>query len=879
MTLFDSLSKPGWQSKKPEVRLAAIDEIDDESILLQLVREDPEAEIQAQALARVASSKLLDELCESLSPPLQNQARAQRLKQLLPDESKLSSISDDSVLVRIASLSNDPELISASISKVRSTQTRMELAGSHPLARVRLNAAQGIEDIDLLKELMHLSKHKDKSVFRHCKEIVDQHNAAERKKSERQQRIQQLAEDVRQLSTSVDSPEFKARFTTLEHRWSALQEHADSEFEKQINDDLEICSKRIEKLDRAHEAEQARQDEIEASEQTFRELLSELESIEFAGLDLSQPKSVRQFAKNLDGIEDRWLAAMHHARPTADQTQTCKHQLNHWRTIAQASKRVLDKSAAFEKLHEDLPRLDKSDYIAVSKLLARVDKQIVKTPWPETVSEATPAPILKLVDLQHQLQQTLSELKKAEKKTLEKLETAFTDLRRELEDNHFRNADKAHNRVRNLLRHLSVKQQDHFHHELRPLTARLREVHDWQGFAIEPKKIELCERMAALIDSPEPPDVLAKRIKSLQEEWKALGPLSPRKDQELWKKFHAAAEQAYAPCKEAFKQQAVVRKENLKRRMELVSQLIDYDQRMAWPDRAGTDPDTAAPDWKMVQKTLDTARAAFNEIQPVSGKGEHKSRKALQAVCNKIYDHIKDEYERNIALKKGLVRQAQELVELENLRDAIDRAKGIQREWKNVGMTPRQVDRKLWKAFRGACDAVFARLDEERKQQDVARNERTAAAKARAEQVRERALKEQQRWPDLLDRLRACATRAEDEEKATALWQKEGDVPKGVEKEAVLAYWENGPDENLPEEDARKACIAMEVLVGADSPPQDKEARMAYQMERLLEGIGSQHGDTEQLLIEQINAFVAMRPEAPWLERFFCEGKIIPRKT
>jgi len=194
-------------------------------------------------------------------------------------------------------------------------------------------------------------------------------------------------------------------------------------------------------------------------------------------------------------------------------------------------------------------------------------------------------------------------------------------------------------------------------------------------------------------------------------------------------------------------------------------------------------------------------------------------------------------------------------------------------------MTPRQVDRRLWKDFRSACDAVFARLDEERKQVDTARNERAVAAKERAEQARQRALKEQQRWPNLLDKLRACAIRVQDEEQAKALWEKEEDIPKGIDASALETYWEKGPDDKLPDDESRQACIAMEVFLSLDSPPEDKEARMAYQMSRLLEGLGSQQDDRDQQLLQQVNNFIALRPQAAWLERFCCGGKIIPPMT
>ena len=879
MTLLDSFTKPGWQHRKPEVRIAAIDQLDDETILLGLVNDDPDPAVRKHALSRISGSEALDQLIESLEQPLQSQAKAQRLAQLLPDPPGLSSITEDATLVRIASLSEEAGLISDAIGRVSSVDVRVNLAAHHAVARVRLSAAQGVEDIGLLKELMLQSKNRDKSVYRHCKERLDQHHHAEREQAELRKTVRKLAEDARKLSTGAYFPDYKARHLSLKGRWEALIPHCDAEQRKQIGDDLEISATRIGKRAAVEATEQAQQEQTEVARRTFGELICELEAIDLATLELTQPKSARELASRLDAIEDRWLAALHDAHPSAEQTEQCKQQLNHWRAIASASKRILNKQAALEKLHGDGAGLDKSDFMAHHKLLEKVENQIRKLPWPEAEKDGTPGPVLKLHALRDELQAKLKELKKSEKKTLEVLESAFSELQKELDDSHFKNADRVHNRIKNLLRHLGPRHQQHFYDELRPLSARLREIHDWQGFAIEPKKTELIERMKALVGSEESADSLASRIKALQEEWKTLGPVSPRRDQALWNEFHSAAEEAYKPCKEAFAQQSVIRKENLRNRMQLVGQLADYDQRMTWPGTADASPDAPVPDWKMVQKTLDTARAAFNAIKPVSGKGERKSRVALQKICDKIYSHIKDEYERNIAIKEKLVARAQEYVELEDLREAINQTKDIQRDWKSIGLTPRQVDRRLWKKFRSACDAVFARLDDERKQQNAARNERAEEAKARAEQARARAALEQQRWPSLLDRLRACASRAEDSEKAEQLWQQEADIPRGIDKNALEAYWDQGINPEIAEDELRQACIAMEVFIGVESPPEDKQARMDYQMKRLLEGMGSQQGEHGQLLLEQVNAFIAMRPTQTWLERFYCGGRIIPQNN
>lgn len=922
MSLIDSFTKPQWQHRKPEVRKAAIDQLDDQAILIDLVQNDPDDEVRAHALSRVSDGNKLDELIDDLRQPLQNQARDQRLRQLLPDRAGLSSIGDNDILIRIASLTEDPDLIAEAIGKIDSPQLRLELAGTHAAARIRLCAAQGITEIKLLQQLAHQSKHKDKAVYRYCKEQLDEHHAAEVAEAERQAEIGRLTEAAVRLSETAYSPEYKGRFQSLQQKWQTLEDQVTAEQQKTIRDALGICAARVQKRVDAQVAEEEQQALVEASQKAFPDLIAELEELDRSTTAPEDAESISKLTAELNEIEDRWLAALHHARATSAQTDDCKTYLTQWRAITLTSQRLLDRKPQLEKIHAESERVDKSDFLALHKLQGQCRKLIVKLSWPEAHAAITPAPIRQLQELVNLLEERLVTLKEKEKQNLEKLKLCFEELHRELDDNHFRNADRALNKLRRELRKLDHKHQQRYQAELRPMVARLSEIHDWQGFAIEPKKIELCESMKALIGSDEKADVLAGKIKALQKEWKKLGALSPRRDQALWKEFSSAADEAWKPCKEAFAQQAVLHQENFEKRMQLVVQLVEYENKMHWPDRQISGEESKSPDWKLVQKTLDTARETFRNIKPVDRKGERKSQKKLRAICDRIYAHIRHEYDRNIKQKEELIQRARELVDLEDLRQAIDRAKRIQREWKGVGITPMRVDRKLWKEFRAACDAVFARLDQQREQQNAEMSAQIEQAngllnKARAmlnsdddeqrlhlkrdltalrtelrgielpravqqqlgrkmsdierkagEVVRGiRARQEKDRWKRLLRQLKACSLKATNNEDALTLWDPDSELPKGIEKEALEDFWQQGPGDT-EDELLQEACIALEILNGIESPPEDKEARMAYQMKRLVEGMGSGQTDDSQQLLEQINAFIAMRPSGEWLERF-----------
>ncbi len=133
-----------------------------------------------------------------------------------------------------------------------------------------------------------------------------------------------------------------------------------------------------------------------------------------------------------------------------------------------------------------------------------------------------------------------------------------------------------------------------------------------------------------------------------------------------------------------------------------------------------------------------------------------------------------------------------------------------------------------------------------------------------------RARQEKAQWQYLLEKIKACALKATDEDTATSLWAKEGGLPKGIDTQALETFWQQGPSEGN-EEQLREACIALEIFGEIESPAGDKKARMNYQMKRLVEGMGSQQAQPEHALQNSINDFIALHPSTDWTERF-CSG-------
>ena len=919
MSLIDSFSKPRWKHAKAEIRKSAVEELDDPETLREIISSDPDAAIRSLALTRIKQPQLLEELIAELDGSLRDQARSQRLGQLLPDDSNLENIGDDDTLIQIAGLTDDDDLAAAAVTQVSKPEVLLKLAASHPQSRLRLAAALKIDDLDQLRELMKQSKNRDKAVFRHCKEKLEHHQAEQKFKEERDARIELLAKKADALPAIMDATEFKGSYLLIRQEWPALDTHADAAQRSRIEKALQFGEKQFKE---ANEAEASARSEVEkqqAAKQQFSDLLSELEALEGQSVDLADPAAISTLHATLNDIEERWVGALREATATAEQTGRCKSLLSEWRSMLTTEQRLLEKSSRIEKSVEEAGKTDQTDFLSLQRQLKKTESLIASFVWPESHISLLPEPIKRLHEQKEVIASKIDKLKKGEQQNLNLLESSFTRFEEELTTNHFDNADREFRKLKNVLRRLSPAQQQSVQQKLRPMVARLNEIHDWQGFAIEPKKLDLISRMEALSDQAEDPDVLAGKIKAMQAEWKSLGHLAPHRDQELWHAFKKAADKAYEPCKAAFAQRAAHYAQNVERRMELIRQLADYDQKMHWPEAEGNGEDYQSPDWKLVQKTLDTARDAFRNIKPVDRKGERKTQKKLKIVCDRIYGHIKQEYERNIALKESLAERARELVEKEDLQAAISQAKTIQREWKQVGMTPLRVDRKLWKKFRSACDEVFARLDQERKQnrqamdgkiqeaEEVLQQAKTLVASGDDEQrvhlkrdliqlrdslrafdlparfrqqlsrqfsdlekkaedllAAQRRKKDQAKWLDLTRLIRAAAQGPDNKDGD----QESPDLPKGLEYKALQSFLNDGPGTS-DSSDLRETCIALEILLELDSPAEDKKARMEYQMKRLVEGMGGQQlAGRDAQLMSLINQLLSLRPSQEWAERF-----------
>jgi len=268
-----------------------------------------------------------------------------------------------------------------------------------------------------------------------------------------------------------------------------------------------------------------------------------------------------------------------------------------------------------------------------------------------------------------------------------------------LDAGHYQDAVSAIKRARALRddAHLPLREQQNVDRHISQLSARLRDLKDWQKYATLPKRQDLIDQLHQLTQAPQAPVPQAAALKHLREQWRTLGNPTSADERVLQETFNTLAEQAYEPCRVYYAEQDKVRAGNLAARQTLCETLASYIEKTDW-EKA---------DIKAAEHIMRTAREEWRAYHPCERKRLKPVQARFEALQNELYTHIKEEWDRNIQRKQDIVARAEGLLQLEGSDEQADRAKDLQQEWKAVGTTPRSVDQRLWRAFRKACDEIF----------------------------------------------------------------------------------------------------------------------------------------------------------------------------
>lgn len=709
-------------------------------------------------------------------------------------------------------------------------------------ADIRFRAANLLHSAELLQRVHKQAKGRDKGVY----QVVRQKLQVIREEQSQQEvisgTITALIGSARDQAKSDDTKLYGARLDALLNQWATIEASATPDQSSEFLESAHHCRERLTSIQAAQDAEKHQREQQLQREETLELMAQTLAELK------QQPTETLASLASLDALqktqENRWLEATRNTQVEKQQQKTyeaammeLRHYINAIRHIGQAKESLLALAAAD---HQDA---GPDDQKRASDLLKDIN-------WPEGfLAPDLLNPVRKLAG-KPKAPAKNNDNQKQQKASADALKAALDQLEETLEAKQLKESRQLLKTVQQHLKTLDHRHSKSFQARVQLLTGQLRDLTDWQGFATEPKQIALCEQMEYLAEQPMEPEAKSERIKELQKEWRELGGSS---DRILWSRFKQASDKAYEPCKTYFKAKSGLKQANLDKRKTICTELEHFVSAVDW----------STIDWKAVEHILQTARQEWKEAWPIEFRDNRQVQKQFDELLKKLEAPIDQEREKNEALKKTIVEQAQALTAHDPLHEAMNKAKALQTDWKAVGITRHREDRKLWQAFRKACDEIFARRDAERSVQQQAAKEADTAAETVLQQVsdvsssqNEKALKEAATALHSLDASQTSASVREQiqrekqrlnqaiaaqklktgiaEWQALVLARTEGDVPT----DALPSKWSTLA-ESVGELNEQEIVIRAEILAGMPSPEADQTKRMEIQVQRLTDGMGS----------------------------------------
>ena len=216
-------------------------------------------------------------------------------------------------------------------------------------------------------------------------------------------------------------------------------------------------------------------------------------------------------------------------------------------------------------------------------------------------------------------------------------------------------------------------------------------------------KTALCEAAEKLADEP---DVVSAfhQLQELHNQFREIGPVAKELREEIWTRFKQASTVVNKRHADHFESLHRQEEENLQKKSELCDKV----------ELIATDALKTAADWEAKAKEIIGIQAEWKTIGFAPKAMNVKIFERFRTACdqfftakNEFYQQLKSLYAENIAKKEEIVKKAQELAESKEWKATADKLIQLQKEWKEIGMTPRKVGDQLWTDFRAACDKFF----------------------------------------------------------------------------------------------------------------------------------------------------------------------------
>lgn len=719
--MFNKIFRPKWQHRKAEVRIAALKQLNtDDPILEQLAGNDEDPAVRRHALRRICDLPCLARLLAAEVDEAVRKSGNKRLKRLLAGEEEaspelavrlqlLQEQLDEEVLGYVLKHAAEAELRRAILDTVNRPSLLAEVALSDPSGELRLVALERIDRGATLERIAREAKGKDKRVARRAREKVE----AMQIEAVRPERQSSICEALEQLveQGGVDL----IRFGQLQQDWEGLLPESNAELGRRFASACEAFAEAQSRF----QAEAA----LAAQQRELCERIEELQrQVEGANPDLFSVEST------ISRLQQAWQS-LESEHPSLNQTLVERFN----QALSRTEQRRRERQARDERSHRlnsilaDLGALTAKGNYFDPVVLNRLEDEWRKAVGGDKQGDTAELQSRfkqKLQQAQHRLEEQGQERERLKKE----LTGLLSQLEAALDEGQLQLAASSHDKIRNRtdkLRELGGTPGAAQQKRLQSVVARLNELRDWRRFGTNRAREELLEQMAALGEETLPPLKLADAVKALRDKWRQLDRKDGPAPEALWQAFDQAAEAAYEPCRIYFESQHQERSSNLEQRQRFIDELEKEFEQIDWQE----------PDWESVDKRLHQVKKQWQKLGGVERREWKTINDRFNQILERFEQHLGPQREREKMRREGLIASVEKLVEEANLEKALADTKAAQAAWRpKISSSPR-VEQGLWRRFKSACDAVYARQREQVKAQRKAEHDEEARLQQIGEEI------------------------------------------------------------------------------------------------------------------------------------------------
>ncbi|MCP4447235.1 MAG: DUF349 domain-containing protein [Myxococcales bacterium] len=276
-------------------------------------------------------------------------------------------------------------------------------------------------------------------------------------------------------------------------------------------------------------------------------------------------------------------------------------------------------------------------------------------------------------------------------------------------DRVLKDADKARRKIGGLPRVVEETLRERYDEARRKAVihlGELREADDWKRWSAVPKMEALVVRAKALLPEESEVKNRGKALKTLQREWRELGPSPREKGEELWRVFKATCDEVYEKVKGERDARQVEQRENLEKKEALCVRAEELQ---------------SSTDWQETSEVFKELQTEWKNIGPVPRRKSDGQWKRFRGACDTFFEarapHLEEKFSEeaeNLESKTQLIKDVQELAAKEcttpeGLQEQLSAVRELQGRWRDIGKVAHREFAKLDDSYKEACDKVYAK--------------------------------------------------------------------------------------------------------------------------------------------------------------------------